>query len=351
MKFWRTTSVVALAVAFSAGTAFAALAPKAPAAATGAASGGCIKSTDKAPIQGLAMCAEMTDSTSAGVGNGFPWENSTFFFSTFRNQYLWPSASVKDTAKITCTIESLQARSVSFTGANTNNYGQFLNGDDSFLRVTDAVADTLVPTFALNTGGNTYCEVTSTDTGGQITIATATGPNGALSSTCTNCPMGDSWCNIGDITPAAGLTNLMQDHSVSVGTGNSGAGVWDTSANGPCGNPGSRAFGSGSFANSQHLTTALGVDSFDMVWVFKGTAPPPPMTVEQQIAEIVRLLLTPEGLRCSSLDTSPGDDRISDEPVAFPNGKSFDPISPQVSNGGTVTGDELIDDLRKPGWL
>jgi hypothetical protein len=346
MKFWRTTSVVALAVAFSASTAFAALAPKAPAAATGAVS--CAKTTNKAIVQGLAMCPEMINSTSAGVGNGFPWENSTFFFSNYRNQYLFPSGTVTDTGKITCTIESIQARAVSFSGTATNTFGAFANGMDSFIQVTDAAADALVGTFALNTGPNTYCSVTATDAGGQISISQANGPGGASNSTCTTCPMGDMWCAPGEV---AALTNLMVDHTGQVGTGNSGGAVWDTSANGPCGNPGSRAFGSGSFANSQHLTTALGVDTFDMVWVFKGTAPPPPMTVQQQISEIVRLLLTPEGLRCSSLDLNPGNDRIEDDPLSYPNGSKWDAISPQVSSSGTITGDEIGDDLRSAGWL
>jgi len=71
---------------------------------------------------------------------------------------------------------------------------------------------------------------------------------------------------------------------------------------------------------------------------------------EQQIKEIVRLLLTPEGLRCSGLDLNGGNGRIEDTPFSFPNGSKIDPIQPQVTTGGTVTGDELVDGLRQCGW-
>lgn len=349
MKFWRTTSVVALAVAFSASTAFAALAPKAPAAATGALS--CGKTVNKTLVDGFAMCPERNNTTSTGVGNGFPWENSTFFFANYRNQYFWPSSTVQATSAISCTIESIHARDVSFTGASTNNYGLFLNGDPSTLVVTDSVATSIVATFALNTGPNTYCSVSSTDAGGQLSISLQPGPRGAERSTCTTCPMGDMWCSIGDITAFPAGTGLLLDTTLNVGTGNSGAGVWDTGASGvsACSGP-RRAFGSGSFVNTQHMTTAYGVDNFDMVWVFKGTAPPPPGNVQQQISEIIRLLLTPQGLRCSFLDTDIND-RLDDNAVHFPDGKKWDSISPQVTSGGEITGEEVADGRRGSGWL
>ena len=118
MRSWRITAVVALAVAFTAVTAFAALAPKAPAAAdmhSSANSGPgtdptvvtCEKETELKLIFPLVMCVEMLDDTQASWGNGFPWENSTFFFSTYRNQYLFPSSTVDDVARIALTIESI----------------------------------------------------------------------------------------------------------------------------------------------------------------------------------------------------------------------------------------------------
>lgn len=340
MKFWRNTSVAALAVAFSASTAFAAIAPKAPAAATGGVS--CQKNTNLTEVDGLVMCVEFQDMAQGSFGNGFPWENSGFFFSSFRNQYLYPSSTVNDVKNVTTTMKSVQARSVTFTGASTNVYSS------GFLKVTNSPTENLVRTFALNTGATTYCNVNA-----PLTIGTAFGPNGSLLSTCTSCPMGDMWCQVGPTAAAfSAVGNIMMDHNLRVGSGNSGASVWDmtTTSFGPgCDGP-QRAFGSGSFANPNHLTTAFGVDNAGFVWVFKGTAPPPPATVEQQIKEIVRLLLTPEGLRCSGLDLNPGNDRIEDDPISFPNGSKVDPIQPQISTGGTITGDELVDDLRKCGW-
>ena len=204
----------------------------------------------------------------------------------------------------------------------------------------------MVPTFALNSGP-AVCQLEA-----PFTIGMFTGPNGSLLSSCTTCPGTDpdQWCNLGD-APGQGI-GFVVDQILSVGTGSSGAAVWDMTGYGTIFCPEiKRAYGSGSFANSNHLTTALGVDQMGWPWVFKGLGPPPPATVEQQIKEIVRLLLTPEGLRCSGLDRHPGNGLIEDDPIVYPDGGYVDPISPQVTSYGELTGDEMIDDLRNSGWL
>jgi uncharacterized protein YraI len=359
MKFWRTIAAIALVGAFSTASALAAMAPKAPAAVGFAVSSGggggpaginCVKSTEKTPVDGLTLCIEFRNQTNPGVGNGFPWENSSFFFATYRNQYLYPSSVIRAAAAVTDSIESIGARSVSFVGASVNVYGSLPNGGPSFIRIGDNVGGALNINFGSNSGPSTYCEVQGTDAA-PIVIDTYTGPNGSLVSQCSTCADPTAWCVIGDITAPIGVNdNLMVDTVLGVGVGNSGASVWDTGS-GLCPN-GTRAYGSGSFANPNHLTTALAVDSFDFVWVFRGLAPPPPATVEQQIKEIVRLLLTPEGLRCSGLDLTSGNGRIEDDPIAFPDGANWDPVQPQVSVPGTaVTGDETVDGLRNAGFL
>jgi len=345
MKFWRTTAVVAL-VALAAASAFAAMAPKAPAAA--AASVSCMKNTLTAPVFPIVMCNEMQDATSTYVGNGFPWENSTFFFSTYRNQFLYPSSMVDGVAAASITLESVQTRSTSFTGANTNDFGSFTNGAASFVRVTDAVSSSLVTTFAANPKpGAAICEITGTSAA-PIQMSTMTGPNGSLLQTCTSCANGDRWCNLGNITPGVRTySHVLLDQNLRV-VGGSGYGVWDTTTS-LCSSA-QRAYGSGSFANPNHLTTALSVDTYNWPWVGWGVGKPPAATVEQQIKEIVRLLLTPEGLRCSGLDLTPGNGIIEDDPFSFPMGKAIDPIQPQVTTGGTITGDELVDGMRSYGW-
>lgn len=300
----------------------------------------CEKETKKVLRLDLVMCTEMQDDTQQSFGNGFPWENSTFFFSSYRNQYLYPSSTVADTSALACTIESIQARSSSFGGSSTNVFT-----GAGFVDVGDAIADSLVKTFALNTGTASSYGIIS----GDYTIDSTTGANGATLSTCTSCGT-DSWITTIDIennTPS-----ILVDHNAVVGTGNSGAGVWDVTSGQfgqGCSGP-ERAYGSGSFANSQHTTTSLGIDDANFVWVFSGLAAAPPATVEQQIKEIIRLLLTPEGLRCSGLDLNGGNGKIQDDPITFPNGANWDPIQPQVTSGGSITGDELQDGLRNAGF-
>lgn len=358
MKFWRTTAVVALAVAFAAASAFAGMAPKAPAAAKAKSSGpgpgpgpseiDCFKNTETAPVFPLVMPVGRLDTTSTGVGNGFPWENSTYYFSSHRNQYLFPSQAINAVAAVSVTMDGIQIRDTSFTGTGTHQFGNFLNGDVSIVRISDAVSGTLATNFTSNIlPGTTVAQLTGTDTD-PIVINMETGPLGSDLSTCASCPDGDMWFTYGAVDPGTrATTHLLFDHIMSV-VGGSGYVVWDTSQ----GMDGlQRAYGSGSFVNPNHLTTAYGVDTYDFIWVFTGVGKPPAATVEQQIKEIVRLLLTPEGLRCSGLDLNAGDGQINDDPLTFPNGAMWDPIQPQVTTGMPVTGDEVKDDLRKSGWL
>jgi hypothetical protein len=318
----------------------------------------CAKETDKALDKSLVICPDFYDDTNAAVGNGFPWENSMGFFATFRNQYLYTS---DDVSQIACTMEGISARSSSFTGGSTNVYTSFSNGDPSFVDVGTGLGS-LSTTFSINYGADDLCRLEGTNAT-PITISTTTGVRGSTISVCASCPGADyseknGWCQLGDVSaglPGGGL-GVLVDMNLAVGSGNSGAGVWDTHSTdfgggSECG--GDRAYGSGAFANPNWLTTALAVDSFDFVWVFPGLAPPPPATVEQQIAEIIRLLLTPEGLRCSGLDTTSGNGKIEDDPVQFPAGANVDPISPQIGAtdpGSTTTGDETVDGLRSGGF-
>lgn len=355
MKFWRTLAVATVAL-FVAASAFAAMTPKAPAAANGSSSGGpggpgalvCDKDTTEVPTFPMVMCVEMQETTNTGVGNGFPWENSTFFFATYRNQYLFPTSTVDDVGKVTRTMDGIAARSVSFVGGSTNIYGGFSNGDPSVIRVTDAVDDTLVATFDANPLGGPICEIMGSSAT-PITLGTTTGPNGSTISTCESCSDPTYWCTPGEVRSGIRpFSRLMLDHLAQVAAG-SGAGVWDSTST-HC-TAVQRGYSSGSFVNPNMMTTAYGVDTYGFVWVFAGVAGPPPSTVQQQIVEIIRLLLTPEGMRCSGMDIVADDGLISEDPVIFPGGQDLDPLSPQVTTYGTKTGDETRDDLRKSGWM
>lgn len=357
MKFFRTSASLAIVAAFSVASALAAMAPRPPAAAAASSSGptgnSCLKSITKKLVFPLVMCVERQGSTSTGVGNGFPWENSTGFFATFRNQYLFPSTTITKVKNVADTIESMHSRSVSFSGNGNHIYNDA--GKGSFVRITSGASNTLVPTFALNTGATTYQSLTATP-GAPIQIGMVALPSGGAGflSTCLTCvgsadpkspASRDRWATLGDLSLITGSVMIDSLSNVGGGTGN---GIWDTGSGTAC--EARRAYGSGAFANPNNLTTALGVDTFDTVWVFQGLAPPPPATVEMQIAEIIRLLLTPEGLRCSFLDRTPGDGKVQDDPIAFPAGATVDPTSLQVSTGGVVGGDELQDGRKRAGY-
>lgn len=358
MKFFRTSASLAIVAAFSVASALAAMAPRPPAAAAAASSGGptsnlCFQTANKKLVFPLVMCVERTGSTSTGVGNGFPWENSTGFFASFRNQYLFPSGAITKVRAVADTIESLHARSVSFSGSGNHIYNSA--GKGSFVRITPGAGGTLVPTFALNSTP-TIIQQLQAAPGGSFEIGMIGLPSGGAGflSTCASCPGSpdpksassrDRWANIGDLSLVTG--SILVDSLANVG-GGAGSGVWDTGSGTAC--EARRAYGSGQFANPNHLTTALGVDTFDFVWVFQGLAPPPSASVEQQIAEIIRLLLTPEGLRCSGLDLVSGNGKMEDTAIAFPNGSTVDPVSPQVSTGGLITGEENEDGRRRAGF-
>jgi hypothetical protein len=317
---------------------------------------GCSKDTNKALRKDLTTCINMLDATSSNVGNGFPWENDAGSFATYRNQFLYYSENISETSKIACTLESVAARDTSFTGNSTNIWGSFANGGKSSLVGGGAVGP-LNRDFALNSNGFEYCRLEGDDTN-PINFGNTTGPRGSSRSTCNSCLSADKWCSFGDITGGLDTqfgAGVLWDFQHSINPGGSGAGVWDTSnsTGNSCDNSGKspeRAYGSAAFANPQHMTTALAIDGFDFVWVFEGKAPPPAATVEQQIKEIIRLLLTPEGLRCSGLDLNAGNGKIEDDPISFPNGAQWDPIQPQVATGGKTTGDEAVDDLRSAGF-
>jgi hypothetical protein len=217
----------------------------------------------------------------------------------------------------------------------------------SFAKIHESTGG-LVNTFSFNNGGAVLGAL------GDHTFGTFVGPGGAILSDCTSCPgtagpLGsrNQWFSTIDTASSPGV---MVDHKAFV-VGASGGPIWDTHGNNGCAG-GSRAYGSGSFANPNHMTTALGVDSFDMVWVFKGRGVPPPATIAQQIAEVIRLLLTPNGLRCSGLDMNPDNGRIEDDPIGWNDGPNIDPISPQILAGGAAqfTGDELRDAPRAAGF-
>ena len=84
MKFWRTIITLALVAMLPATAAMAAKI--------------CAVNEDLRVLDGFAMPAAMNTETSPNVGNGFPWENSTFFFATYRNQYLYTSAHMSEVA-------------------------------------------------------------------------------------------------------------------------------------------------------------------------------------------------------------------------------------------------------------
>lgn len=362
MKFFRTTTSLAIVAAFSATSALAAMAPRPPAAAAAASStsptgNNCLASLVKKKVFPVVMCVERTGSTSNNVGNIYPWTSSLGFFATFHNQYMWPSATaLTKVLGVSDSIESMHARTVSFSGASNQTYNNA--GKGSYIKIGPSATATLNRTFALNTTTTVLKQLNATAAATiQLTSVAKPGGNGFLSS-CLSC-VGDAdpksatsrdrWADLGDLATLISTypTGIMIDSLNNV-SGGSGFGVWDTGFGTAC--EARRAYGSGAFANPNHLTTALGVDAFDMVWVFQGLAPPPSATVEQQIAEIIRLLLTPEGLRCSGLDVTPGNKKIQDNAIAFPGGSTIDPISPQVTSGGLIGGDENQDGRRPAGF-
>jgi hypothetical protein len=340
MKFWRTILATASIGLIVPALSFAT----------------CEKNTELKEVFPLVMCKEAQDATSTGVGNQFPWEASTTFFSSYRNQYLFPANTVAELDS--SEIQSMHSRAVSFTAGGTMNMRTDpLSGQVSFVEFTEAVAGTLVNTFSLNTKPGGLINRWDTTGNTIVTIGTWNGPNGSILSDCKSCPGADEIergeAFLGVTLDTGAGDHIMIDNVTFVGTGNSGDTIWDAGSGGNlCPGKTFRAYGSGQFANPNHLTRALGVDGFDTVWVFKGLARPPAASIAQQMAEVIRLLLTPEGLRCSGLDLTPENSRNDDDAVAFPGGKDLDPVQPQISAIGTsvVTGDEIPDAKRRAGF-
>jgi len=337
MKSWRTITAAAV-VALGATSSVFAL-------------GTCAPDLQLKEVCGLTICAERQNTTSTGVGNLYPWVNSGFFFATYRNQYLYPSSTIATVGTIASTIESVHSRSTSFTGTSVNNYTAA-----SFVKVSQPPSSTLLRTFSLNTAGPENLHVPRAGIPGAFRVqhipGTAIGGSNANPATLSdfNSEPGDAKARnrLTTVVNTSTAPNLMLDQLNFLGGGNSGFGVWDLTS-GACTGP-ARAYGSSTFFNVNNLTTAYGVDNMAFVWVFCGLALPPPATVQQQISEIIRLLLTPESLRCSSLDLT-NDGKLSDDPFQYPQGKDYDTTSPRVTSGGTITGEEGgAASKRTTGW-
>lgn len=284
--------------------------------------GDCVPTIAAKEIFPLVVCPARQNTTSTGVGVRFPWSNVGFFFANYRDQFLFPSSMWVLTAQRALTVESIVTRTTTFTGAWTGNYTSPLV---QFVKIKETKTTDLVKTFAnndtfgalhLDYPGNKIMKTNSGSNlgnGGGSTLSaefTSRGPDPKTRNDLTT---------IIDFRPGGqdpAKLNILVDHIMRISaSGNSGFSVWDTTR-GAC-DGGQTAYASASFVNSVPLTTAYGVDKLDtFVWVFRGLALPPPATVQQQIAEIVRLLLTPESLRCSWLDLT-ADGKLSDDAIAF----------------------------------
>jgi len=341
MMSWRTITAGAL-VALAASPAAFAL-------------GNCGPNVTLTQVFPLVMCPERSNSTSGNIGLRFPWQNGAFAFTSYRNQHFFPSSTVTATAARAVTIESIHSRKVSFVGSSTYN---FTGPGTQWVRVRETGVTTMVPTFALNDtlgtfhlnwmGNKQMSTEASSSFGGS-------GPADLSDFVSRNANINvrndlDAIFDFRVLDPTK--TNILIDTLMRVSsTGNSGFPVWDI-ANGGGGSCEAEkfVFGGSNFSGPNILTTARQIYNYGMVWVFRGLASPPPANMQMQIAEIVRLLLTPESLRCSWLDLTPNR-KIDDNPIAFPDGKNYDSISPLVSSGGIATGEENGDGRsRSQGW-
>ena len=242
-------------------------------------------------MDGLTLPAAMQNATNFAAGV-FPWENDSALYGTYRNQYLYPSSTIVDSPALT--IDSICARAASFTGASTNVYGSFANGEPSTIEVHGATSVILLRTFVLNPNGFTAARLEGTDAN-PIIMGTKFGSAGSQCSTCLSC-IDDSWLDVGDIEsglPSQYGAGILIDTTLSVALGgNSGDTIWDTTfgfdpAIG-------RAWGGKASLNPNHLTTAAGVDSYGFVWVFEGIKCFAPPSTEKMIEDTVRILLDPE---------------------------------------------------------
>lgn len=290
----------------------------------------------------LVAPSDYSDYTNTSWGNGYPWQNNTAFFSTFRNQYLFPAAAFPAEAR---TVESLGARSVTFTGAQTTVMetpsGPKGRGWDH-LEIMAFYGG--MPAMALNFAANR----TGVDTVDFQRSGDGTNPTLGLTYDplfeCFTAGNGDISHGLPKFTPilwtgSSADPDLMLDCGVDMtSSGHSGYCVWDMGQSQGC----LRAYGSSSYFGRNWLTQAYGIDDMAFVWVFRGLAGPPPASLDANIKEIVRLLVTPEALRCTDLDTNPNG-VIHDDAVQFPMGKDIDPVSPQVTTNAPLHMEEETD--------
>ena len=316
MKSLRIVTAVALAVLGATPVAMA--------------TGPCKPDLTPITIFPMVLCVEREGTTNANctdpnncsgtsgnsAANIFPWTNLGGTFSSYRNQYLYPSSALAKLRALT--IESIHSRTSSFTATGTQTH-TYTGGN---ITIGIVPTGTLVNDFATNLSGiNTKISIPISGSGliNEISGAQVGSPFGATNTAPILSNMAfrtgsDQTRNdipVIDLSPVKtnppdSTFNIIVDTLLS-GTGGSGVSAWDVTAP-ACSEP-KRAYGSrpGIGGNANWLTTALGVDNNAFVWVFRGKALPPPSTVQQQIAEIIRLLVTPEGLRCTGLDLNPND--------------------------------------------
>lgn len=382
MKSWRTLIIGALLVAspafvVGAGAAddtfdlalasprlpAAAASPDSPSSPTSDLAKPCDPSLEKIETFPLVLCVER-ERTSSGENleaNLFPYSSNVTTFGNpgYRVQYLYTSDALVKLAKTACTIESMHSRAVSFSASRTTNYQNA--SAEQFIRV-NASDGTFTSTFNSNVNGPSHLDysgikrvtqIAGTDIGGKnqnpatLSDWLDRGPDPASRNDL------DTEVNLEISDPS--MTNLLVDFLMRLSsTQNAGAAaVWDVTTDamgGGCPRDVKRAFGSHRLVNPNNLTTALSLDNKGFVWVFRGLALPPPATIQQQIAEIIRLLVTPEGLRCTGLDLDPNES-VEDHPIRFPEGADWDPISPRVTSGSPITGDEARDGAREAGYF
>lgn len=338
MKSWRTITAAVLVASAPATALFA--------------GGKCVPNLNLTTVFPLVMCVERTSTSSNNVGNLYPWVVDNFFFANYRNQYLYPSSTLQAVSARAATIESIHSRAVSFTGAATDVYGSAAT--DNRIRIEQTSTAVLNKNFASNlSGGTSYMNWVGPKTISTV-VGSAVHAGGGSALLSDFVSRGSSPATRNDIgvidfrVVDPSKTNILLDQLMRLtAAGNSGYAVWDVTS-GACSQP-KRAYGSSSFFNVNMLTTAYGVDTFAFVWVFRGQALPPPSTMQQQVADIIRLLITPEGLRCAGLDLTPNG-KVNDDPLNFPDGKDWDPSSPQVTNGGLISGEKAKDGKRDVGW-
>jgi hypothetical protein len=338
---WRTITAGALVAIAAAPAAFAL--------------GNCGPNVTLAQVFPLVMCPEATNANATNIGLRLPWQNGAFAFIDNRNQFLFPSATVTATSARAVTIESIHTRASSFAGSTTYN---FTGAAPQWIRVKETGVSSLVPTFALNdtlgpvhlnwTGNKQMASASASAFGGGGTLLSDFVTRNANISVRNDLDTKFDF-RVQDPTK----TNILVDELVRIATtGNSGFPVWDIAnraAGGSCAAE-ELAFGGSSFSGPNILTTAIRIYDYGFVWVFRGLASPPPANMQMQIAEIVRLLLTPESLRCTWLDLTPNG-KVDDNAISFPDGKNYDPISPLVTSGGIATGEENGDGRgRAQGW-